>query len=117
MTYDKQILQILSTAGIQGMSVQALAKHVYNMNATFFSQPDLGEIRTYVQQYLLRNSKSDSSLIERTERRGFYRLNTSRNADARQLVLEFLPKEEKETELSDDNPVSYQDYSLNLFSD
>ena len=76
MTYDQQILQVLTEAGECGVSVQAIAKHVYNMNCTFFVQPDFEEIRTYVQQYLLRNSKSQQSLIESTGRRGYYRLNT-----------------------------------------
>ena len=66
-----------------------MSKHVYNMNLSFFYTPDLNEIRSYVQQYLLKNSKSPQSLIESTGRRGYYRLNTQNNADARQLMLEF----------------------------
>ena len=66
-----------------------MSKHVYNMNLSFFYTPDLNEIRSYVQQYLLKNSKSPLSLIESTGRRGYYRLNTQNNADARQLMLEF----------------------------
>ena len=89
MAYDKQILRILSDVGEQGIGVQQLAKHIYNLNCTLFSQPDLQEIHSYVQQYLLRNSKSSQSLIENTGRRGYYRLNTSNNDDARQLMLEF----------------------------
>ena len=65
MSYDQQILSILMEAGERGVSVQTIAKHVYNMNCTFFFQPDYEEIRSYVQQYLLRNSKSSQSLIER----------------------------------------------------
>ena len=30
MTYDRQILRILSDVGEQGISVQLLAKHVFN---------------------------------------------------------------------------------------
>ena len=93
------------------MSVQAIAKHVYNMNCTFFVQPDFEEIRTYVQQYLLRNSKSQQSLIESTGRRGFYRLNTDGSADARQLLLQF--RDEKEEEREEEKP--QQDLSLDLF--
>ena len=113
MTYDKQILQILSTAGIQGMSVQALAKHVYNLNCTLFSQPDLQEIHGYVQQFLLRNSKSQQSLIENTGRRGYYRLNTMNNADARQLMLEFREHHVDIEEDKDKKP--QKDFSLSLF--
>ena len=112
MTYDQQILQVLTEAGECGVSVQAIAKHVYNMNCTFFVQPDFDEIRTYVQQYLLRNSKSQQSLIESTGRRGYYRLNTDGSADARQLLLQF--RDEKEEEREEEKP--QQDLSLDLFA-
>lgn len=112
MTYDQQILQVLTEAGECGVSVQAIAKHIYNMNCTFFVQPDFEEIRTYVQQYLLRNSKSQQSLIESTGRRGYYRLNTEGSADARQLLLQF--RDEKEEELEEEKP--QQDLSLDLFA-
>ena len=111
MTYDQQILQVLTEAGECGVSVQAIAKHVYNMNCTFFVQPDFDEIRTYVQQYLLRNSKSQQSLIESTGRRGYYRLNTEGSADARQLLLQFRDEIEEEKE---EKP--QQDLSLDLFA-
>ncbi len=112
MTYDQQILQVLTEAGECGVSVQAIAKHVYNMNCTFFVQPDFEEIRTYVQQYLLRNSKSQQSLIESTGRRGYYRLNTEGSADARQLLLQF--RDEKEEDTEEEKP--QQDLSLDLFA-
>ena len=79
MTYDRQILRILTAVGEKGISVQLLAKHVYNQNSTLFYTPDLSEIRSYVQQYLLKNSKLPSSLIESMEQRGYYRLNTKNN--------------------------------------
>ena len=110
--YDKQILQVLTDAGENGVGVQQLAKHVYNMTCTLFSQPDLQEVYSYVRQYLLRHSKSPQSLIESTGRRGYYRLNTRNNADARQLVLQFGAAEDdppKETEKTQ------QDLSLSLF--
>ena len=111
MTYDRQILQILTDVGEKGISVQLLAKHVYNLNSTLFFTPDLTEIRTYVQQYLLKNSKSSMSLIENTGKRGIYRLNTTNNADARQLMLEF--RESAQTEIKEEKPA--EDLSLNLF--
>lgn len=110
MTYDRQILQILTEVGERGISVQLLAKHLYNLNCTLFSSPDLEEIRSYVQQYLLKNSKSAQSLIESTGRRGYYRLNTENNANARQLMLAFR---EPMTEEKEEKPVI--DLSLNLF--
>ena len=80
--------------GEKGISVQLLAKHVYNRNLSLFFTPDMNEIRTYVQQYLLKNSKSPLSLIEATGKRGYYRLNTQNNADARQLMLEFCESDQ-----------------------
>ena len=112
MTYDRQILRILSDVGDKGISVQLLAKHVYNQNSTLFFSPDLSEIHAYVQQYLLKNSKSPSSLIESMEQRGYYRLNTSQNAAARQLVLEFREQSSIEEE-KEETP--QQDLSLDLF--
>ncbi len=111
LSYEQQILQVLSEAGERGVSVQAVSKHVYNMNCTFFMKPDYDEIRNYVQQYLLRNSKSVQSLIERTGRRGYYRLNTTGSSDARQLLLKFR---ENHAVTEDEKP-QQQDLSLNLF--
>ena len=113
LTYDKQIQQILTNVGERGISVQSLAKHVYNQNCTFFTQPDYEEIRSYVKNYLLRNSKSQQSLIERTDRRGYYRLNTRNNADAQQLMIKFREEREPEEEVKEAS--TSQDLSLSLF--
>lgn len=115
MTYDQQILQILTQAGEKGMSIQALAKHVYNLNWTFFQQPDLQEVHQYVRKYLLRNSKSKQSLIERTGRRGFYRLNTQGSADAKQLMLQFQKNTEAKEENKEKEEKPQKDLSLSLF--
>lgn len=112
MTYDRQILRILLDVGEQGISVQLLAKHVYNQNVSLFFMPDMDEIRSYVQQYLLKNSKSAASLVESMERRGYYRLNTKNNSDARQLMIDF--RSETITEDKEEKPV--QDLSLDLFT-
>lgn len=112
MTYDKQILQILTEVGEKGISVQLMAKHVFNLNSSLFFSPDLEEIRTYVQQYLLKNSKSPLSLIEATGKRGYYRLNTQHNPDARQLIIEF--RESRQKEEKEEKPEV--DLSLDLFA-
>ncbi len=117
MTYDKQILQILSAAGEQGISVRFLAKHVYNMNCTLFSAPDITEVHNYVQQYLLRNSKSPRSLIERTERWGWYRLNTSGSDDARQLMFDFKQAKSNTGTTEEEDTPARTDMSLNLFGE
>jgi hypothetical protein len=113
VTYEQQILNILTEAGERGISVQSMARHVYNINRTLFYSPDYEEIHVFVQQYLLKNSKSSQSLIESTGRRGYYRLNTNGSADARQLMLRFH-EEQQQTEASEEKPP--QDLSLDLFS-
>ena len=110
--YDQQILRILTDVGDKGISVQLLSRQVYNLNVSLFSSQDLEEIRSYVQQYLLKNSKSPQSLIESTGRRGYYRLNTLHNADARQLMLEF--KRHEQVEEKEEKPLP--DLSLDLFA-
>ena len=111
MSYDQQILKILTEAGERGISVQNISRHVYNLNCTFFHQPDYEEIRSYVQQYLLRNSKSQQSLIESTGQRGYYRLNTTGSKDAQQLMLMF-----RDEVINDDTTSTVeQDLSLDLF--
>ena len=113
MTYDQQILKVLTEAGERGIGVQTISKHVYNMNCTVFVQPDFEEIRSYVQQYLLKNSKSPQSLIESTGRRGYYRLNTTGSTDAQQMMLQFMEESaEKNQESADKSDV---DLSLDLF--
>ena len=111
MTYDQQILKILTEAGERGIGVQTIAKHIYNMNCTFFHQPDYEEVRSYVQQYLLKNSKSQQSLIESTGQRGCYRLNTTGSKDAQQLMLQFRD----EAVVNEEPSVSQEDLSLDLF--
>ncbi len=111
MSYDQQILKILTEAGERGISVQNISRHVYNLNCTFFHQPDYEEVRNYVQQYLLKNSKSQQSLIESTGQRGYYRLNTMGSKDAQQLMLLF-----RDDIVNDDvQPSTQQDLSLDLF--
>ena len=64
-----------------------------------------------MQQYLLKNSKSQQSLIESTGQRGCYRLNTTGSKDAQQLMLLFRD----ETVVSDEPSTLQEDMSLDLF--
>ena len=114
MTYDQQILNILTDVGDKGISVQLLSKHLYNLNISLFAPLDFEEIRNYVQQYILKNSKSTQSLIENTGRRGIYRLNTKNNADARQLMLEFKNHATQE-DATESEEIHHPDLSLDLF--
>lgn len=118
MTYEQQILRILTIVGERGISVSALTMHVYNQNCTLFAQPDLQELRQYVRQYLMRNSHSSQSLIESTGKRGYYRLNTGNSADARQLMFNFRDEITSEAEASEPSlQPTQQDLSLSLFKD
>ena len=112
--YEQQILKILSDVGEQGISIGVLSKHVFNMTTSFFEPLDLREVHYEVHQYLLRNSKSPQSIIERTGKRGYYRLNIGNSSMARQLMLEF--RDEAECP-HDDDTVAPVDLSLNLFDD
>ena len=114
MTYDQQILSILTDVGDKGISLKLLSKHLYNMNNTLFAPFEIEDIRNYVQQYILKNSKSPQSLIENAGRRGIYRLNTQNNADARQLMLEFKSHAVQEETIESED-VNHPDLSLDLF--
>lgn len=82
--YRQQVLKLLFDVGKRGMSAALLAKHVYNLNSTFFFQPDIDEIHRWVWSYLNRNSKSKRALVERTGRHGYYRLSKKGLAFMRQ---------------------------------
>ena len=111
--YQLSILSVLAEAGEGGISVQSVIRHVYNMNCTLFAQPDLQAIQTYVRGFLLRNSRTPKSLIAKTGRRGYYKLNTAANAKARQIVSDFRRKHQEEDTLKEDKP--QPDLSLSLF--
>jgi hypothetical protein len=53
--------------------------------------------------------------VERTDKRGFYRLNTRKSADARQLMIDFSAQEEVIDEIEEERP--QVDLSLSLFDD
>ena len=114
-SYEQHILTILLAVGERGISVGSLTKHVYNQQRTFFYQPDWQEVRKEVGNYLLRNSKSPSSLIEHMDRRGYYRLNTRMLAVARSMVQSPFAVENEEVKAEDNTP--RQDLSLSLFAD
>lgn len=114
--YDKQIISILAKAGERGMSVKKIGMQLYNINCTLFDTPDFKEIHKYVQQFLLRNSKTQQSLVFKTNW-GIYKLNPN-SSEARQLVIDFgtnVPKEEETMEQDIIRKDSTPDLSLSLF--
>ena len=82
------LIRVLSEASSEGLSVQKIARHVFNACNSLFYILDFEEVRAYVMQYLLRNSKNQNSIIERAERRGMYRLNYN-SRETMQLMLQF----------------------------
>lgn len=109
MPYDEKILRFLTEAGEQGLSVQKLARHVFNDSNTFFETIDFEDVHRYVQNFLLKNSKTYDSLVENVGRRGVYRLNP-RSAESQQLRLKFLDEDTEE-----EKPKPDVDLSLSLF--
>lgn len=104
------------SVGERGISLRALTKHVFNMSATFFYQPDMDEVKMAVRQYVWRNSRTPRSLLLRTDRRGWYRLNPRHEANWSEQRLDF------DADVSD--PVASKaaeapcpDLSLSLFDD
>ena len=110
MNYERDILRILMEAGSAGLSVAKISRHVFNASNTFFETVDFEEVHRYVSAYLLRNSKTSESVVEKVAR-GVYRLNL-KSTETQQLQLEFADH----VELNDEKPVT-QDLSLSLFGD
>ena len=108
MDYERDILNILKEAGTEGLCVHKIARHVFNTHNSFFGTLCFEDVYRYVKQYLYKNSKTRSSIIEKTGVRGFYRLNVT-SGDRGQRM--FLFEDEKEEEA----PRKVEDTSLSLF--
>jgi len=110
MNYDDCILKVLVEAGERGLTVVKISRHVYNASNSLFNTVDFNELHRYVQQFLLKNSKSSDSMIESTGTRGIYRLNPQ-SKESQQLMLQFQEEEVQE----DEDQESREDQSLFLF--
>ena len=95
MTYDTEILRILTLAGKKGLKAEKIARHVFNSCNSMFSPLDYKEVHMSVLQYLTKNAKSPSSLLKKGEGYGVYRLNL-KSPKAKELLLEFAPHDEKQ---------------------
>ena len=111
--YEQQILRILLGVGARGISVNNLAKHVYNLSCTLFDSPDFDSVYQSVRQYVYRQAHSRRALIEPTGKRGCYRLSNNGAMQTQQLLLDFDNEVPEEME----NEKPQQDFSLNLFDD
>lgn len=112
LLYEKQILRILLDVGARGISVKKLAKHVYNLSCTLFSQPEFDEVYRQVQYYIYSRSRSSKSIIENTGRRGYYRLNM-RSSTVSQLMIDFNASDGEGQPDEPEKPAP--DLSLSLF--
>lgn len=109
MNYDREILFILGEAGERGLSIQKIARHVFNNHNNFFESVSFDEVHRCVAAFLKRNSRTSGSIIERTEVRGVYRINLFNTS--RQLYFDFKD-EVKET---NEGEKTCEDKSLTLF--
>ena len=112
MNYDKQILMLLTEAGLDGLCVTQISKKIYNENCSFFEKVNFDDVHKYVLSFLHKNMYSRNSFIESTGKRGFYRINTQ-SYDSDQLMFNFVDEEYAETE--EDEIVIDDDQSLSLF--
>ena len=101
MNFDQEILRILTLAGDNGLKTEKIARHVFN---------------SYVSQFLIKNAKAPSSIIEKGSGHGVYKLNF-KDELAEQLVLKFSPQKEQTDfdESTKANNSSDSQLSLTLF--
>jgi len=111
MNYDQEILRFLLEAGDEGIAVKKLALHVQNACNNLFNVVNFDDVYIYVRQYLMRNSKNPNSVIERTDARGIYRVNTN-VSEGQQLILHFGRNIDEE--LEEEKKID-TDQSLSLF--
>lgn len=109
MNYDREINYILAEAGIKGLSLKKITKHVFNNRNSLFETVSFEDVYRYVSAYLKRNSKNADSIIEKAETRGVYRINMSAKSTG-QLMFDF-----KERDETDEKTKEEEDKSLFLF--
>lgn len=116
MNFDQEILRTLTMAGTAGLKTEKIARHVYNACNTMFTPLDYKEVHAYVTQYLIKTSKDPTSIIEKSEKHGVYRLNFNAK-QTQQLLLNFLPHDsnQEDASASKGGDGSDKDSSLSLF--
>lgn len=114
MTYEGDIIRILTEAGQDGLAAHKIAMHVFNAHNNFFDKVSMDDVERIVYNYLRRNSQSPESPIERTARRGVYRLNLSSH-DTSQLMLGFTDSTSEDKPQDENSDTSNADSSLPLF--
>lgn len=116
-----EIIRILVLAGEKGMKLSKLVTHVYNSRRSFFDAPDYDVLYAEVKQTVLRLSKSQSSIIEPADVRGYYRINADKLSQYGQLTIDFdnplslLYKNDSDEYSDNDGIDTTPDLSLSLF--
>lgn len=116
MNFDQEILRILTLAGDNGLKTEKIARHVFNSCNSMFTPLNYKDVHSYVSQFLIKNAKNPSSIIEKGRGHGVYKLNFKAQL-AKQLVLKFMsydePTESEESDKTSDSSAS--ELSLSLF--
>ena len=85
--YDNHILSILAEAGQNGLPIRKIARHVHGCVNGMFEPVSLESVHAEVSQYLHRNSRRGDSVIERMQKKGYYRLNMNSGVAREQLLV------------------------------
>ena len=88
MNLEQEIFNVLVQAGSQGLKLEKIVRHVYNSCNSIFTPLDYKYVYGFVSQYLIKNSKNPSSIIEKGKGYGVYRINYKSSA-MQQLMLDF----------------------------
>ncbi len=112
MKYKQDILEILYEAGKDGLSVRKLALNVYNLHNGLFENVSYSDVYKEIFAYLNKNSKSPRRLVEKTGKRGHYRL-SEKIENSSQLLFEFSDDRNEDTETKSNQDI--EDKSLSLF--
>ena len=119
MTYDEQILYLMAKVGDRGLSVNLIAKHLYNLNSSLFFTPNIENIKRYVRTFLAKNSQTANSIILKMDKKGCYKLNPNTPA-VHQLMIDFsvhnsLDDDEQQHPEEQSNSNYYHDSSPGFF--
>lgn len=93
MNCENIILEVLKEAGDTGLPVSKITHHVYNASNSLSHDIAWDDVKSYVSTFLLKQSRNPNSLIEKTEKRGYYALKI-KNTDDSQLLFQFSNHEE-----------------------
>lgn len=113
MDLEKEIFEILSKVGTNGLSVHKISIHVHNACNSLFETVDYDEVHKQVAKYLLLDSKKKNALVERVGKRGKYKLKKN-SEKVRMMMQQYCCRKEQS---ADDKQHEAKDLSLDLFAD